>query len=263
MTDVRFIHPSAEVMLRDLDVTIDADGIAHVRAMVDESEWAVIEGQNIFGARSRRRIPNELTGAGEVRITIQGPEEALDTGWQPHAEQFVIVDAMRRLDISGVEAEGLEGKAWQGVFFTAPAAWSTAVATLSQEGFDVRDEADDRISLANADGMMVNIIAEDDSLVVTVAVHAPLIGFDGANTAELLEALNAINVVYPVSTIALDGDQLLTKAGIPVLEGLDLPGLIDALATGLVQVAEYLRAPLTRLATGSASAAEALGDILG
>lgn len=263
MTDVRFIHPSAEVVLRDLDVTIDNDGVAHVRAMVDESEWAVIEDQDIFGARSRRRVPNELTGSGEVRITIQGPEEALDTGWQPHAEQFVIVDAMRRLDMADAESEGLQGTAWQGVFFTAPAAWSTAVATLRQEGFNVRDETDDRISLANTEGFMVDIIAEDDSLVVTVAVHAPLVGFDGANTAELLEALNAINVAYPVSTNALDGDQLLTKAGIPVLEGLDLPGLIDALATGLVQVAEHLRAPLTRLGNGSASAAEALGDILG
>lgn len=263
MTDVRFLHSAAEVMLRDLDVTIDADGVARVRALVDESEWAVIERQDIFGARSRRRIPNELTGSGEVRITIEGPEEALDTGWQPHAEQFVIVDAMRRLNMSDLESEGLDGEAWQGVFFTAPAAWSTAVETLRGEGFDVRDETDDRISLANANGMMVDIIAEDDSLVVTVAVHAPLVGFDGANTSELLETLNAINVAYPVSTNALDGDQLLTKAGIPVLEGLDLPGLIDSLASGLVQVAEYLREPLTRLANGSANAAEALGDILG
>lgn len=263
MTDVRFVHPAAEVTLRQLDVDIEADGVARVRALVDEAEWNTIEREDIFGARSRRRVPNELTGAGEVRITIEGPEEALDTGWQPHAEHFVIVDAMRRLDISDLEAQGIEGVAWQGIFFTAPAAWSMAVDSLRGEGFEVRDEFDDRVTLRNDAGFVVEVIAEDDTMVVTVAVHAPLEGFDGANTHELLEAINAVNVAYPVSTSALDGDMLLTKAGVPVLEGLDLPSLIDSLATGLVQVAGFLQGPLTRLATGSASAAEALEDILG
>jgi hypothetical protein len=249
--------------LRNLDVTIDGDGTARVRAMVDEADWQVIEANDIFGASSRRRVPNELTGSGEVRITIEGPEEALDTGWQPHAEQFVIVDAMRRLDISDLEAEGVQGQAWQGIFFTAPAAWSAAVDVLQGEGFAIAEELDDRVSLTNDAGLVVEVIAEDDSMVVTVAVHAPLNGFEPSRTGELLEALNAINVAYPVSTNALDGDQLLTKAGVPVLEGMDLSSLIESLATGLVQLAEFLRGPLGRLASGSSSAAEALDDILG
>lgn len=263
MTDVRFLHPSAEVTLHHLDVSIREGGVARVRALVDEADWQVIEANDIFGARSRRRVPNELTGSGEVRITIEGPEDALDTGWQPHAEPFVIVDAMRRLDIGDLEAQGVEGQAWQGIFFTAPAAWSAAVDALQGEGFSVTEELDDQVSLRNDAGLVVDVVAEDESLVVTVAVHAPLEGFEPSRTGELLEALNAINVAYPVSTNALDGDQLLTKSGVPVLDGMDLSGLIESLATGLVQLAEFLRGPLSRLASGSASAAEALDDILG
>jgi hypothetical protein len=263
VTDVRFIHPAGEVSLRAIDVTIDVDGVARVRALVDEADWAVIEAQDIFGARSRRRVPNDLTGSGEVRITIEGPEEALDTGWQPHAEQFVIVDAMRRLDTSDLEMGGIEGEAWQGIFFTAAAAWSRAVDTLTHEGFTVANETDNVIVLRRDDRTSVEVLALDDTLAVTVEVRVPLEGFDPSRSAEMLEVLNSVNVAFPVSTNALDGTDLLTKSGIPVLEGLDLPGLIESLAVGLVQVSEFLRAPITQVATGHMGAAEALADILG
>lgn len=260
MTDVRFIHATGEINLRDLDVTIDSDGVAHVRAMVDEGDWSLIEQYDIFGARSRRRVPNELTGSGEVRITVEGPEEALDTGWQPHAEQFVIVEAMRRLDTTDLEVDGV---AWQGVFFTAAAAWSRAVEALEAEGFSISDETDDTVQLTRDDGLRVEVLALDETLAVTVEVRAPLDTFDTSRSADVLEALNAVNVAFPVSTNALDGTELLTKSGIPVLEGLDLPGLIESLAVGLLQVCEFLRGPLTRLGAGSISTAQALEDILG
>lgn len=262
MTDVRFIHPAGEVNLRSLDVTIDADGTAKVRALVDDTDWSLIEQHDIFGARSRRRVPNDLTGVGEVRITIEGPEEALDTGWQPHAEPFVIIDAMRRLDTSTLDAGGIEGEAWQGVFFTAAAAWSRAVESLRREGFSVVDETDGTVQLTRGDSLRVEVIALDESLAATVEVRATLAGFDPSRSAEVLETLNAVNVAMPVSTNALDGDELLTKSGLPVLEGVDLPGLIEALAVGLVQVASFLVPPLTRLGAGHIGTADALAEIL-
>jgi hypothetical protein len=262
MTDVRFIHPGGEVNLRSLDVSIDADGTATVRALVDEADWAVIEHHDIFGARSRRRVPDDLTGVGEVRITIEGPEEALDTGWQPHTEPFVIIDAMRRLDIVNPQASGLEGEAWQGIFFTAAAAWSRVVDSLRREGFTVVDESDDTVQLRREDGLRLEVIALDESLAATVEVRATLVGFDPSQSADVLETLNAVNVAMPVSTNALDGDELLTKSGIPVLEGVDLPGLLEALAVGLVQVADLLLPPLTHLGAGRIGTADALATIL-
>lgn len=262
MTDARFLHASGEVNLRELEVQI-TDGVARIRGMVDESEWARIENQDIFGARSRRRVPDELFGAGEVRVTIEGPETALDTGWQPSTDPFVIVDAMREIDNAELREAGLEGRAWQGVLFTAPAAWTLAVEALEDEGFRVTDELDNIVRLRNEDQMTVEVLALDETLAVTVEVRAPLEGFDASNTPELLETLNAVNVAFPVSTNCVDGSELVTKSGLPVLEDLDLSPLIESLAVGLVQVASYLRPVVTRVANGSASAAAALSELLG
>lgn len=262
MTDARFLHPSGDVHLRELDVQV-ADGTARVRGMVDETEWARIEALDIFGARTRRRVPDELTGTGEVRITIEGPETALDTGWQPSTEPFVIVDAMREIDNADLREAGLEGRAWQGILFTAPAAWTPAVEALSDEGFRLVDEFDNVARLRNDDGMTVEVLALDETLAVTIEVRVELEGFDPRATGDLLETLNAVNVAFPVSTNCVDGSQLVTKSGLPVLDDVDLAPVIESLAVGLVQVASYLRPVVARVANGSVSAAEALGELLG
>jgi hypothetical protein len=262
VTAARFLHPSGEVTLRELEVQI-SDGVARVRGMIDQADWSRLEHLDIFGARSRRRVPDELTGSGEVRITIEGPEEALDTGWQPSTEPFVIVDAMREIDNAELREAGLEGRAWQGVLFTAPAAWTLAVEALADEGFRVTDELDNVVRLRNNEGMVVEILALDETLAVTIEVRSELDGFGAANTADLLETLNAVNVAFPVSTNCIDGSQLVTKSGLPVIENVDLAPLIESLAVGLVQVASYLRPVVSQVARGSSSAVEALGELLG
>jgi hypothetical protein len=226
MAVVPFLSASGDVIAVEPQIDYQADDLVRVRFELDESEWERVVEHDVFGARTRRRFPDQLEGSGGVTLTVEGSRLATESprGWS--ADDFVVVSAMRRIDGN-----------WHGQLFASPPAWWRAIDSLVQLGFVVDGETDDEVSATNHLGVNAMISVYSQNQVATVVYAAPAEASWTSDPA-VLDLLNRLNASFVIGSVALqvnDVNQahLLTKASIPMLDGVDVPQVLDALVIGL------------------------------
>lgn len=223
---VPFLSDAGDVIAVEPEIDYVTDDLVRVRFEIDEAEWTRIVAADVFGARRRRRFPETLEGAGNVTITVEGSRLSTESprGWS--ADDFVMVSAMRRI-----------GSDWHGQLFASPPAWWRAVESLVQLGFVVDGETDDEVSATNHLGVnaMVSVYAPNQ---VAAVVYAAPVEARWASDPVVLDVLNRLNASFVIGSVAIQVNDvgqahLLTKASIPILEGIDVPSVLDALVIGL------------------------------
>jgi hypothetical protein len=226
MAVVPFLSASGDVIAVEPQIDYQADDLVRVRFELDEGEWERVVEHDVFGARTRRRFPDHLEGSGGVTLTVEGSRLATESprGWS--ADDFVVVSAMRRIDGN-----------WHGQLFASPPAWWRAIDSLVQLGFVVDGETDDEVSATNHLGVNAMISVYSQNQVAAVVYAAPAEASWTSDPA-VLDLLNRLNASFVIGSVALqvnDVNQahLLTKASIPMLDGVDVPQVLDALVIGL------------------------------
>ena len=226
MAVVPFLSASGDVIAVEPQIDYQADDLVRVRFELDQGEWERVVEHDVFGARTRRRFPDVLDGDGSVTITVEGSRLATESprGWS--ADDFVLVSAMRRIDGN-----------WHGQLFASPPAWWRAVDSLVQLGFVVDGETDDEVSATNHLGVNAMISVYSQNQVAAVVYAAPAEA-SWANNLAVLDLLNRLNASFVIGSVALQVNEvnqayLLTKASIPMLDGVDVPQVLDALVIGL------------------------------
>jgi hypothetical protein len=250
-TPTTFIHPSGDVACSDAEVEPLGDESVRVRFSVTESTWERLQRFDIFGARSRRRIPDQLDGAGEVVLTVQGSRLASDNrfGWE--ARDFEIVSAMR--DHNGQMS---------GMLFASAPAWHRAIDSLVQMGFVVDGETDEEISATTPDGTNCMISVYGQNRVAVVVFGRPLPGGSSASTAAL-SVVNALNVSFIIGSVSLAVNEmqqefLLAKAAVPMIDGVDVPAVLDAYVVGLSGLVTEVEPDIVKVVSGQLSVVEAV-----
>jgi hypothetical protein len=250
MAVVPFLSASGDVIAVEPQIDYQADDLVRVRFELDENEWRRVEEHDVFGARTRRRFPDVLEGDGSVTITVEGSRLATESprGWS--ADDFVLVSAMRRIDGN-----------WHGQLFASPPAWWRAVDSLVQLGFVVDGETDDEVSATNHLGVnaMVSVYSQNQ---VAAVVYAAPAEASWAGDLAVLDLLNRLNASFVIGSVALqvnDVNQayLLTKASIPMLDGVDVPQVLDALVIGLTGMIIEVEPVVRAVAQGAMSVDDA------
>ena len=227
------------------------DESVRVRFTITESAWDRLQRYDIFGTRSRRRIPEALDGSGDVIVTVQGSRLASDNrfGWE--ARDFEIVSAMRD------HADHVSGM----LFASAPA-WHRAVDTLVQMGFVVDGETDEEISATTPDGTncMISVYSQNRVAVVVFGREVPA-GTSSSTAA--LSVVNALNVSFIIGSVSLAVNEMrqefvLAKASVPMIDGVDVPGVLDAYVSGLSGLVTEVEPDIVRVVSGQLSVAEAV-----
>ena len=242
-------HPTGVITMHDAEGRI-TDGRLELRGVIDDAAWERIRQHDIFGASSRSQSPGDLPTVGALRITLTTdavlPEEAVDVP----ADLFVIVDAMRSVDLAELNAAGLEGEVWEGVHFSDPPAWSAAVAQLVTEGFEVlsRDEVSTQLQ-DDDDLVSIEFRYRSDVRLVQIMVSSPLALGDDVPLA-LYEAINGINSVVPWSTTTIDNGDVMVRETVPD-EVVDQASLIIARVHDLLGLLWVARGPLAQVAQGA------------
>ena len=96
MKELIFSHPAGEV--RALDPVIGSENSwVRVQFEIDQPTWDFVCLNDLFQSKSRSRLPDQLEGSGRVRITLVGPQVALNDPSNAPADLFEISEAMRRL----------------------------------------------------------------------------------------------------------------------------------------------------------------------
>ena len=230
MAVVPFVSSDGDVLAVEPDIETINDRAVRVRFTVDESEWERIQSSDIFGARSRRRFPDDVPGSGSVRLTVEGSRLSMESprGWS--AEEFEIVSAMRQVSTAS-------GDQWIGVLFASAPAWSKALESLVEMGFVVDGETDDEVSATNHMGVNVMISVYPQNQVASIVYAAP---FDpvAVESMEILDLLNRLNASFIIGSLSVAKDDrrrchLLAKAATPILEGVDVAAVLEALVIGL------------------------------
>lgn len=250
-TPSTFIHPSGDVACADAEIEAMTDESVRVRFTISESAWDRVLKYDVFGARSRRRIPESLDGAGDVIVTVQGSRLASDNrfGWE--ARDFDIVSAMRDHDghVSGM------------LFASAPA-WHRAVDSLVQMGFVVDGETDEEISATTPDGTncMISVYSQNRVAVVVFGRQVPA-GTSASNAA--LSVVNALNVSFVIGSVSLAVNEMrqefvLAKASVPMIDGVDVPAVLDAYVIGLSGLVTEVEPDIVKVVTGQLSVADAV-----
>ena len=248
---VPFLSASGDVIAVEPEIEYVADDMVRVRFEVDESEWMRIVENDVFGAKRRRRFPDELDGSGSVTVTVEGSRLATESprGWS--ADDFVLVSAMRRI-----------GGDWYGQLFASPPAWWRAVDSLVQLGFVIDGETDDEVSATNHLGVNAMISVYPQNQVAAVVYAAPA---DAAWAADpvVLDVLNRLNASFVIGSVAVHVNDvkqahLLAKASIPIIDGVDVPSVLDALVIGLTGMIIEVEPVVRAVATGSMSADDAV-----
>lgn len=241
---VPFLSPSGDVIAVEPEIDYVSDDRVHVRFEVDETEWIRIEANDVFGARSRRRFPDALDGSGNVTIAVEGSRLSIESprGWS--SDDFVVVSAMRRVDGD-----------WHGQLFASPPAWWRAVESLVQLGFVIDGETDDEVSATNHLGVNAMISVYPQNQVAAVVYAAPAEASWATNPA-VLDVLNRLNASFVIGSVAVqvnDVDQahLLAKASIPILDGVDVQSVLDALVIGLTGMIMEVEPVMRALAAGA------------
>lgn len=240
---VPFLSDAGDVIAVEPQIDHVVDDLARIRFEIDAEEWARIEAADLFGARTRRRFPDVLDGSGTVTITVEGSRLSLESprGWS--ADDFVVVSAMRRA-----------GDEWHGQLFASPPAWWRAVESLVELGFVVDGETDDEVSATNHLGVNAMISVYPQNQVAAVVYAAPAES-EWASDPAVLDVLNRLNASFVIGSVALlvnDVRQahLLTKASIPILDGVDVPQVLDALVIGLTGMIIEVEPVIRAVATG-------------
>jgi hypothetical protein len=251
MAVVPFLSASGDVIAVEPDIDYLADDLVRVRFELDESEWTRVVDNDVFGAKRRRRFPDELEGSGSVMVTVEGSRLATESprGWS--ADDFVLVSAMRRV-----------GGDWHGQLFASPPAWWRAIDSLVQLGFVVDGETDDEVSATNHLGVnaMISVYSQNQVAAVVYAAPAEASWAGDLAVLDLLNRLNASFVIGSVALLVNESNQayLLTKASIPMLDGVDVPQVLDALVIGLTGMIIEVEPVVRAVGTGAMSADDAV-----
>jgi len=129
------------------------------------------------------------------------------------------------------------GDQWIGVLFASAPAWSKALESLVEMGFVVDGETDDEVSATNHMGVNVMISVYPQNQVASIVYAAP---FDpvAVESMEILDLLNRLNASFIIGSLSVAKDDrrrchLLAKAATPILEGVDVAAVLEALVIGL------------------------------
>ena len=250
-TPATFVHPSGDVACADAEIEPLGDESIRIRFSVAESTWERMQRYDIFGSRSRRRIPEELDGSGDVVVTVQGSRLAADNrfGWE--ARDFEVVSVMRD-----------HGGQMSGMLFASAPAWHRAVDSLVQMGFVVDGETDDEISATTPDGTNCMISVYGQNRVAVVVFGRPVPVGTSASTAAL-NVVNALNVSFIIGSVSLAVNEmrqefLLAKAAVPMIDGVDVPAVLDAYVIGLSGLVTEVEPDIVKVVSGQLGVAEAV-----
>jgi len=249
---VPFLSPRGDVIAVEPEVEYLDSELVRVRFDVDESEWLRIVDADIFGARSRRRFPDDLDGSGPVRVTVESTRLVTESprGWD--AQQFVVVTAMRRAE---------DRDEWSGMMFASAPAWHRAVAALIDMGYVVDGETDDEVSATDATGcnVMVSVYTMNQVATVVFARQLPRGSSVDAAVTRLLNALNASFVIGSVAASDADhGSFLLVRSAVPTIAGVDVPVVLEALVIGLTGMMDEIHPLVLDVLGGRISVDEAI-----
>jgi hypothetical protein len=254
MAVVPFISTFGDVLTVDPEIDPVNDSMVRVRFVLDESEWSRIQDSDIFGAKSRRRFPDVLDGAGPVSITVEATRMAVESprGW--HAEDFEIVSAMRKIETP-------EGGHMVGMLFASAPAWTQALNSLMEMGFIVDGETDDEVSATDRNGTNVMISIYTTNQVATVA-FARVLPTGSAKSSDVLQLLNNLNVSFIIGSVSvmvneMNAEYLVAKAAVPTIEGVAVAAVLDALVVGLVGLILEVEPVVQRVISGEVSVEEA------
>lgn len=243
---VPFASRVGDVIALDPEIEYVDEFRVRVRFDLEAEEWSRLEAADVFGIRTRRRFPDQLPGDGIVRITVEGSRHAIESprGWS--ADEFVVVSAMRLVDAS-----------WQGSVFASPPAWYRAIEALIELGFDVDGETEDEISATNHLGVNVMISIYERNQVASV-VHAAPIEKSWSSDVKVLDLVNRLNASFVIGSVALSSDEvgrahLLVKSGVPILDGVDVPAVLEALVIGLTGMIIEIEPVVRQVALGELS----------
>ncbi len=246
---VEFSHPTGTVTLTNVDARI-VDDIVEVRGKIDQTTWERLTQDDIFGASSRTRSPGELPSGDVLRITLTTSHALPTEPVAVPAEWFVIVDAMRQVDVAELQAAGLEGEVWEGIHFSDPHVWSDSVAELVADGFEVITTDEQSTVLQHEDDYaVVQFRRRADVRLVQIVVSTPL-GVEGAYPLALYEAINGINVVVPWSTTMIDDGDVMVRETVAD-EVADQGALISTRTQEMLGLLWVIRGPLTEVAQGA------------
>jgi len=256
MTDVNFVHPAGDVVVRDVEVKV-VDEQVTVTGTVSPDVWEHIENEDVFGARSRSRS-GKIVGDGDVRLVVTGPESATGPGAGPFARDWRILDARRQLAGTPPDQE-----AWVGATFGEPLAWTRAAAALDELGFQLRESSTTSAHFEDTDGTSVEVAADADQRLAFIALRTSVGQPSGSVLAETLVFLNHLNDRFPAGTLVLHDGVFTVKSGVPIPEGVDVSEILEALAYGLPGMNEMVLEGLRPVVSGTISATDAIAKVLG
>lgn len=246
---VEFTHSSGAVHMRHVEARIDDERL-ELRGLIDQATWERLQRDDVFGATSRTRSPGALPPGDTLRVTVTTDRELPAEAVPLPADWFVIMDAMRSVDVEELNAAGLEGEVWEGVHFSDPHVWSAAIAELVGDGFEVVTTDEQSTLLLHDDDMAeVQFRRRDDVRLVQIVVSSPLALGDDIPLA-LYEAINGINVVVPWSTTMIDGGDVLVRETVAD-EVVDQGALIATRVQEMLGLLFVMRGPLAEVAQGA------------
>lgn len=254
MTDVNFVHPAGDVLLRQVDVRVD-DAVVSITGLVSPDVWDHIELEDIFGARTRVRR-GSLDPGDEVRITVSGPESATGPGAGPFARDWSIESAVRR-------SPGADGEVWIGLAFEAPPQWLGAAAGLEDLGLSRSDETDVSVTYVDDDGTRVEVVADTDRKLATITCTRTIGEPDPAALIETLKVLNAVNDRFVAGTAVVSGADIVLKVGLPIPDHGDVSAVLEDLAYALPGMTAMVVEAAGPVMTGAKSAADAIEELFG
>lgn len=254
MTDVNFVHPAGDVLVRQIEARVE-DGVVSITGLVSADIWDHIEIEDVFGARTRVRH-GSLAAGGEVRITVSGAESATGPGSGPFARDWQIDSATRRV-------EGAEGEVWIGVAFDMAPQWLGAAAGLDELGLTRTDESDVSVTYRDDDGTSVEVVADVQRRLATVTCRRTVGLPDERSLTETLKVLNAINDRFVAGTALLAGADLVLKTGLPIPENGDVSAVLEDLAYALPGMTGMVFEATSPVVAGKKSAADAIQELFG
>jgi len=258
VTSIPFLTEHGQIVLDQVEVRIK-DGHAEVDGVVDAATWAHIVDGNLFSAWTRTSDGTLVPDSTPVRIVVTGAEEALGTGALPHAEDFVITRAERRL-----EGAPDDGEVWVGVTYGTADHFGPAVEMLAELGFMSDGGSSGSRVFSAGDGSQVMLGVDDDASLATVVVTAPVLAAQGDSAEfEVLRLLNGFNAGFPAGSLALVDGAFRVAEAFPVFDTTPVADTLEALVGGLVGLTQMVADVVPAVADGSTTARDALAQFFG
>ena len=254
MTDVNFVHPAGDVLVREIEARVD-DGIVSITGLVSPDVWDHIELEDVFGSRTRVRR-GSLASSGDVRISVSAPESATGPGAGPFARDWSIDSALRR-------DETADGEVWIGLAFAPPPQWLGAASGLEELGLTRSDENDVSVTYRDADGTVVEVVADTARKLATITCRRTVATPDEVALVETLKVLNAVNDRFVAGTAVVAGADLVLKIGLPIPENGDVSAVLEDLAYALPGMTGMVVDAAGPVMTGEKTAANAIEELFG